>query len=110
MRVSGTHAHSFVSSYASLDDLSSQTLKDTDGNERPFVADCLNLRWKKYSDQTNAGELAAFIAYAQVCPRLPNWRGGGIGGGGWGVVGVPDKRGGVRRRSPKETGPLAKGC
>ncbi len=68
--VMGTHAHSFVSSYAdtaSLDQIPNRSIDTADGKQVDFVALVLELR-PKYAPGSNTGELAAFIAYAQVFP------------------------------------------
>ena len=71
----GTHAHAYVSSYEGLNDLRIRELRDNQtGEMRPFADMC-----KEYlsrlgpvlniiSDQTNEGELAAFISYAIAFP------------------------------------------
>lgn len=67
--VGGTHAHSFVMSFVSLDDLKAAPTTVKKGNE---IVDLLELVLKyrkelEYTD-TNEGELAAFIAYAIAFP------------------------------------------
>lgn len=69
--VSGTHAHSLVTSYFSLSEITNHTLLSATGERHDFLALCL-----KYRDSlgytgtgTNDGELAAFIAYAQAFPK-----------------------------------------
>lgn len=73
--VKGTHAHSYVSSYTSLDDLHTPMLKHgTTGEEhnikeltldwRTQLAEKLNIIQSEASD----GELAAFISYAIAFP------------------------------------------
>lgn len=71
----GTHAHAYVSSYQGLDELKIRVLKDRiTGESRPFVELCLKYLdelspiLKILPDQTNKGELAAFIAYAISFP------------------------------------------
>jgi nicotinate phosphoribosyltransferase len=66
--VRGTHAHSFVMSYASLSDLFTVYLTDARGEEVDFLAKCLSYRSLLHFESTNDGELAAFIAYAQSFP------------------------------------------
>src|SRR5262245_15472969 len=65
----GTMAHSFVSSFASLKELRSRVLAEADGQTRDFVDLALKYRTDFRWEQTNEGELAAFIAYAQAFPR-----------------------------------------
>ncbi len=68
--IKGTHAHSFVSSFVSFDDLAGQTtLTDSTGVAREFVALAMKYRAETGLD-TNLGELAAFVSYAQVQPSL----------------------------------------
>jgi nicotinate phosphoribosyltransferase len=67
--IKGTHAHAFVSSFISMEDLKNQTtLADSNGVQREFAALAL-----KYRDEcgipTNMGELAAFVSYAQAYPK-----------------------------------------
>lgn len=66
--VSGTQAHSYISSFVSLDDLATTTLRDPGGNERDFVGPVLEIRKHLGFDRTNDSELAAFIAYARAFP------------------------------------------
>eukprot|EP00003_Mantamonas_plastica_P017770 TRINITY_DN2934_c0_g1_i1.p1 TRINITY_DN2934_c0_g1~~TRINITY_DN2934_c0_g1_i1.p1 ORF type:complete len:487 (+),score=169.89 TRINITY_DN2934_c0_g1_i1:1450-2910(+) len=67
--IKGTQAHSFVTSFRSLDDLKKTTIRNPVKGEEPveFVEDVLALR-ESYGWQTNDGELAAFVAYAQAFP------------------------------------------
>jgi nicotinate phosphoribosyltransferase len=65
----GTMAHSFVSSFSSLEELRSRELVDDGGHVRDFVDLALKYRKDLGWEQTNEGELAAFIAYAQAFPR-----------------------------------------
>lgn len=58
IKVSGTHAHSFVMSYSTLDDIA-------DSDFKRLVLEC---RKKLDYYGTNDGELAAFIGYAQSFP------------------------------------------
>jgi nicotinate phosphoribosyltransferase len=67
--VAGTHAHSFVQAFQGLDELESRTLVDTEGNERDFVESVLRIRDTLGHTNTNEGELAAFISYAQAFPN-----------------------------------------
>ncbi|CAF0858995.1 unnamed protein product [Rotaria sordida] len=73
--VKGTHAHAYVSSYESMDDLSERELCDRiTGQRRPFADLCLQYLnvigpvLKILPDETNKGELAAFISYAIAFP------------------------------------------
>ena len=73
--IKGTHAHAYVSSYESMEDLNQRELVDSVTREsRPFADLCL-----KYlnelapilniiADETNKGELAAFVSYAIAFP------------------------------------------
>lgn len=70
----GTHAHSFVSSFISLSDLEDRKLLDISAGEgkeveKDFVEKVLQYRSKLNRSNTNQGELAAFIAYAQAYPK-----------------------------------------
>ncbi len=67
--VQGTHAHSFVSSFMGLEDLKNRTLVGPDGTACNFVEVVLVAREELGFTNTNEGELAAFIAYAQAFPR-----------------------------------------
>ncbi len=67
--VSGTQAHSYISSYANLDDLHTNKLLDKDGNEKDFVEAVMKYREELGFEDTNEGELASFIAYAQSYPN-----------------------------------------
>ncbi|XP_063869239.1 nicotinate phosphoribosyltransferase-like isoform X1 [Scylla paramamosain] len=73
--VKGTHAHSYISSFSSLDDLHIDTLKHKETGEelslkeaslrwRSRLADTLNIIQSEASD----GELAAFISFAIAFP------------------------------------------
>jgi nicotinate phosphoribosyltransferase len=64
--VKGTHAHSFVMSYISIKDLSTTTITDPSGEEVEFVARVLEKRKQLNYIESNNGELAAFISYAQA--------------------------------------------
>ncbi len=71
----GTHAHAYVSSYRSLDDLTIRELNDQiSGESRPFAQLCLQYLnelgsiLKILPEETNKGELAAFISYAIAFP------------------------------------------
>jgi nicotinate phosphoribosyltransferase len=67
----GTHAHSFVLSYRSVDDIKVPDLASKDGTRK---VDMVQASLDKLSELgkdkgTNKGELAAFIAYAQAAPN-----------------------------------------
>mmetsp|Transcript_14833 Transcript_14833/g.41980 ORF Transcript_14833/g.41980 Transcript_14833/m.41980 type:complete len:523 (+) Transcript_14833:131-1699(+) len=65
--ISGTHAHAFVQSYTSLDEVATTQLLNTKTNEMELLLPkVLALRSTK---TTNDGELAAFIAYAAAFPK-----------------------------------------
>ncbi|XP_076456347.1 nicotinate phosphoribosyltransferase-like [Babylonia areolata] len=73
--VRGTHAHAFVTSYRSLQEIRCPTLKHRDtGKEVDFVSLCLEWQAQLATmmpflpDQVSKGELASFIAYAQAFP------------------------------------------
>ncbi|CAF1971388.1 unnamed protein product [Rotaria magnacalcarata] len=73
--VKGTHAHAYVSSYESINDLNERELCDRlSGERRPFADLCekylkeLGPMLKILPEQTNKGELAAFISYAIAFP------------------------------------------
>jgi len=91
IQVSGTHAHAFVQSFASLDDLTNKMLKIPEtvdrsnpllagvrmeekevGGKRNWYIDIVQLvlkfRKELQYERTNQGELAAFIAYCQAFP------------------------------------------
>ncbi|XP_041473895.1 nicotinate phosphoribosyltransferase-like isoform X1 [Lytechinus variegatus] len=74
--ITGTHAHSFVMSFGGLSEVKNRMIQPADESKTPvdFVEICLRCR-KKICDvinvlqeQTNEGELAAFIAYAVSFP------------------------------------------
>jgi nicotinate phosphoribosyltransferase len=66
--IRGTHAHSYVQSFTSLEDLKDPTLAGADGKKHDFVKMVLEIRTKLGFNYTNEGELASFIAYAQAFP------------------------------------------
>ena len=66
--VMGTHAHSFVQAFQGLGDLKSRMLADAEGRERDFVDAVLQVRSALGYTDTNEGELASFISYAQGFP------------------------------------------
>ncbi|MBP1733846.1 MAG: nicotinate phosphoribosyltransferase 2 [Deltaproteobacteria bacterium] len=64
----GTHAHSLVQSFKGLDDLTDRDLVGKDGKVHDFISLVLKIRNEFGFNETNEGELAAFIAYAQAFP------------------------------------------
>jgi nicotinate phosphoribosyltransferase len=69
MEMKGTHAHAFVISYTGLDDVKERTIESADGKQTvDFVDLCMKKRKELNATNTNEGELAAFIAYAQSYP------------------------------------------
>lgn len=68
LTVKGTHAHAFVQSFSSLDELNDETIMTTDGKIADFVEMVLKVKDDFGFTETNEGELAAFIAYAQAFP------------------------------------------
>ena len=67
--IRGTHAHSYVQSFTGIGDLKSRTLAGTDGKVQDFVKMVLDIRAELGLDNSNEGELASFIAYAQAFPK-----------------------------------------
>ncbi|EGG16852.1 nicotinate phosphoribosyltransferase-like protein [Cavenderia fasciculata] len=66
--VKGTHAHSFVTSYHSTDDLPDQTIKDANGKSHNLLD--MALKYLKELDiKTVTSELVAFVAYARTFPK-----------------------------------------
>jgi len=57
----GTMAHSFVTSFSELEDLDKRELSE---QHKKFIKDCKDLRTELGLDETNDGELAAFISFA----------------------------------------------
>ncbi len=66
--VSGTHAHSWVQAFVSLDEVRGATLPDAGGRPHDFVALVLACREELGFTHTNDEELAAFIGYALAWP------------------------------------------
>jgi nicotinate phosphoribosyltransferase len=66
--VSGTQAHSYISSFTCIADLKEKNLKDRQGKEHDLVEITQKYRVELGYGNTNEGELAAFIAYAQSFP------------------------------------------
>jgi nicotinate phosphoribosyltransferase len=65
----GTMAHSFVSSFSSLDELRDRSLAHAQDGKQDFLDLVLKFRRDLRLEQSNEGELAAFVAYAQAFPR-----------------------------------------
>ncbi|RXG74003.1 Nicotinate phosphoribosyltransferase [Armadillidium vulgare] len=73
--VKGTHAHAYVSSYSSLNDLAQESLAHKDGSGNENLKD-LSLKWRKslskslniLEEEASNGELAAFISFAISFP------------------------------------------
>lgn len=68
LKVSGTHAHSFVSSFTSLKELKSDHILSAAGEKVHFTDLVLKYRRELDFETANEGELAAFIAYAMAFP------------------------------------------
>jgi nicotinate phosphoribosyltransferase len=66
--LSGTHAHSWVQSFTSLDEVRGARLADTRGESHDFTALVLEGRERLGFTHANEDELAAFIAYALAFP------------------------------------------
>jgi nicotinate phosphoribosyltransferase len=73
--IRGTHAHAYVNSYESMENLTERELRDRiSGQRRPFADLCLQYLnelgpiLKILPEETNKGELAAFISYAIAFP------------------------------------------
>jgi len=67
--ISGTHAHSFVQSYTSLDEVKGLTLKIKGTNESvKLLPRVLQYRTVFRAEHTNDSELAAFISYGIAFP------------------------------------------
>ncbi len=67
--IRGTHAHSYVQSFTGIEDLKDHTLEAADGEKHDFVNMVLEIRNQLGFNNTNEGELAAFITYAQAFPQ-----------------------------------------
>jgi len=67
--IRGTHAHSFVQSFTGIDNLKDRILVGADGKTHDFVKMILEIRAGLGFNNTNQGELTAFIAYAQAFPN-----------------------------------------
>lgn len=68
MKVGGTHAHSYVQSFSSLEDLPTRQIEGADGTMVDLVEVVLKYRTELGWQHTNSGELAAFISYCQAFP------------------------------------------
>merc|ERR1719491_2134940 len=67
--ISGTHAHSFVQSFTSLDQVKGLTLKKKGTDDSTdLLALVLRYRTKYGAEKTNDSELAAFISYGIAFP------------------------------------------
>jgi nicotinate phosphoribosyltransferase len=64
----GTMAHSYVTSFFGLDEITNPQLTGPDGTAHDFLGLVLHYRHKLGYNHTNEGELAAFISYAQAFP------------------------------------------
>jgi len=64
----GTMAHSYVTAFFGLDEITNPHLAGPDGEVHNFLDLVLEYRRKLGYDHTNDGELAAFISYAQAFP------------------------------------------
>ena len=69
MPVQGTMAHAFVQSFSGFEELKNRSLADTSGRKHDFFNLVLEIRKKLGYTNTNDGELASFIAYAQAFPN-----------------------------------------
>ncbi len=67
--VSGTQAHSFIQSFSGLDEITERNIDDADGKPHDLVEAVLKCRDELGYGNTNDGELASFIAYAQTFPE-----------------------------------------
>eukprot|EP01012_Entosiphon_sulcatum_P021261 TRINITY_DN2603_c0_g1_i1.p1 TRINITY_DN2603_c0_g1~~TRINITY_DN2603_c0_g1_i1.p1 ORF type:complete len:635 (+),score=93.32 TRINITY_DN2603_c0_g1_i1:30-1907(+) len=69
--VKGTHAHAFVTSYTGLDQMKSRsiTMPNKAGTCEDFVDRVLVVRREMGWEESNEGELAAFMSYAQAFPE-----------------------------------------
>eukprot|EP00808_Paulinella_micropora_P009595 g58550.t1 len=66
--ISGTQAHSFVTTFSKLEDLKDSRVVGTDGKTHDLLAKALEYR-TKLDKRTNDGELASFVAYARAYPN-----------------------------------------
>ena len=66
--IKGTHPHAFIQAYKSLADLRVTTIVTPQGETVEFLDRVLHYRQELGFTNTNQGELAAMIAYAQAFP------------------------------------------
>lgn len=66
--ISGTQAHSYISSFSGLGDVKERSLQNEAGGDEDFYATVMRYRKELGFVNTHEGELAAFIAYAQAFP------------------------------------------
>jgi len=67
--VSGTMAHAFIQSFSDFTELKSRSILDATGKNRGFFNLVMEIRKSLGYANTNNGELASFIAYAQAFPK-----------------------------------------
>eukprot|EP01113_Clastostelium_recurvatum_P021628 TRINITY_DN2566_c0_g1_i1.p1 TRINITY_DN2566_c0_g1~~TRINITY_DN2566_c0_g1_i1.p1 ORF type:complete len:578 (-),score=144.49 TRINITY_DN2566_c0_g1_i1:136-1680(-) len=67
--VKGTHAHSYVTSFSSPDDLKDRSVVAKDGSTHDLWERVLAVREELGFTYTNQGELVAFTAYARTFPH-----------------------------------------
>jgi nicotinate phosphoribosyltransferase len=65
----GTMAHSYVTSFFGLDEITNPDLAGPDGQKHNFLDLVLQYRRQLGYNHTNEGELAAFISFAQAFPE-----------------------------------------
>ncbi|MEW6364838.1 MAG: nicotinate phosphoribosyltransferase [Acidobacteriota bacterium] len=65
----GTHAHSYVQSFQSLEQIPSRVVPASDGQSVDLVERTLAIRDRLRFNHTNQGELAAFVSYALAFPE-----------------------------------------
>eukprot|EP00005_Dracoamoeba_jomungandri_P001969 CAMPEP_0174261366 /NCGR_PEP_ID=MMETSP0439-20130205/11384_1 /TAXON_ID=0 /ORGANISM="Stereomyxa ramosa, Strain Chinc5" /LENGTH=525 /DNA_ID=CAMNT_0015345827 /DNA_START=222 /DNA_END=1799 /DNA_ORIENTATION=+ len=71
MPIKGTHAHSFVSSFVNESDITGERrflVDKNTGEDRDIFKLAMQCRQELHFTETNAGELAAFVAYARAFP------------------------------------------
>ncbi|KAF2071044.1 hypothetical protein CYY_007642 [Polysphondylium violaceum] len=66
--IKGTHAHSFVTSYNSVEDLKDKTIVDTQGKKHDLLELALSFRKELGYEMSSMSELVAFVAYARSFP------------------------------------------
>lgn len=67
--VSGTQAHSYISSFTGLSEVKLTALKNDEGSDEEFFDNVLRFRRELGYEHTHEGELASFIVYAQSFPN-----------------------------------------